>query len=171
MSIHKRRLTAHAGVLALRNPRRCLTPPAVAKSLRPWPGPLSTISGWALILFFYTPTGVGVQSSRTLSRQVECLQPLIGPRSYFQPLIRPGKRMIVRKGFCLSDASPLIHIVDDDPSVVQGIESQAMKAGAVGFLRKPFSDDVLVDLIRKALQGRRRPKACTGVNDAHGKGR
>jgi two-component system, LuxR family, response regulator FixJ len=150
--------------------------------------------------------------------------------------------MIVRKGFGLSDASPLIHIVDDDPSVVQGlsrllrswgmrvrtfgsgeeflnaltvspdadcslidvqmpgmtglqvqdalnrsgmdmpiifitahrgegIELQAMKAGAVGFLRKPFSDDVLVGLIRKATQGRRKPKPCTGVESSPVQGR
>jgi hypothetical protein len=46
--IHKRRLSAHAGVLALRHPRPNLTAPAVAKSLRPWPEPKSTISGWTL---------------------------------------------------------------------------------------------------------------------------
>jgi hypothetical protein len=46
VSIHKRHLSAHAGVLALRNPRRRRTTPAVAKSLRPWPEPKSTISGW-----------------------------------------------------------------------------------------------------------------------------
>ena len=44
--IHKRHLSVHAGVLALRNPRRSRTTPAVAKSLRPWPEPKSTISGW-----------------------------------------------------------------------------------------------------------------------------
>ncbi len=35
------------------------------------------------------------------------------------------------------------------------IEWQALKAGAVGFLRKPFSDEILVGLIRKALKGRK----------------
>lgn len=150
--------------------------------------------------------------------------------------------MIVRKGFGLSDASPLIHIVDDDPSVVQGlsrllrswgmrvhtfgsgeeflnalkvspdadyslidvqmpgmsglevqktlnrsgmdvpvifitahrgegIELRAMKVGAVGFLRKPFSDDVLVDLIRKAMQGRRKAKPGTGAENSPVQGR
>jgi FixJ family two-component response regulator len=54
---------------------------------------------------------------------------------------------------------------------VEGIELQAMKAGAVGFLRKPFSDEVLVGLIRKSLQGRRKPKPCTGVNNVHRQGR
>lgn len=39
----------------------------------------------------------------------------------------------------------------------EAIEWQALKAGAVGFLRKPFSDEVLVGLIRKALQGRQTP--------------
>jgi FixJ family two-component response regulator len=47
-----------------------------------------------------------------------------------------------------------------------GIEWQALKAGAVGFLRKPFSDEVLVCLIRKALQGRRQLKPCEGVDTA-----
>jgi hypothetical protein len=43
--IQKRRLSAHAGVFVLRNPRPSLTTPAVAKSLRPWPEPKSVISG------------------------------------------------------------------------------------------------------------------------------
>ena len=44
VSIHERYLSARAGVLVLCNPRRSLTTPAVAKSLRPWPEPKSTIS-------------------------------------------------------------------------------------------------------------------------------
>ena len=32
------------------------------------------------------------------------------------------------------------------------IEEKAMSAGAVGFLRKPFTDEVLVELIRYAFQ-------------------
>ena len=41
----------------------------------------------------------------------------------------------------------------------EGIEEKAMSAGAVGFLRKPFTDEALVELIRIALQRRRKPDA------------
>lgn len=34
----------------------------------------------------------------------------------------------------------------------EGVEEKALRAGALGFLRKPFSDEVLVGLIRKAVQ-------------------
>lgn len=34
----------------------------------------------------------------------------------------------------------------------EGVEEKALKAGALGYLRKPFSDEVLVGLIRKAAQ-------------------
>ncbi len=37
-----------------------------------------------------------------------------------------------------------------------GVEERAMRAGAVGFLRKPFSDEDLVGLIRDALWRRHR---------------
>lgn len=40
------------------------------------------------------------------------------------------------------------------------IEEKAMSAGAVGFLRKPFTEEVLVGLIRYALQRRRKSVAC-----------
>lgn len=36
----------------------------------------------------------------------------------------------------------------------EGAEEQAMRAGAVGFLRKPFADDELIALIRIAVQRR-----------------
>jgi FixJ family two-component response regulator len=36
----------------------------------------------------------------------------------------------------------------------EGAEEQAMRAGAVGFLRKPFADEALVGLIRMAIQRR-----------------
>ena len=36
----------------------------------------------------------------------------------------------------------------------EGVEDQAMRAGAVGFLRKPFADEALVGLIRMAMQRR-----------------
>jgi FixJ family two-component response regulator len=38
----------------------------------------------------------------------------------------------------------------------EGIEEEAMRAGAVGFLRKPFTDEALVGLIRIAMQRRRK---------------
>jgi FixJ family two-component response regulator len=41
----------------------------------------------------------------------------------------------------------------------EGIEERAMRAGAVGFLRKPFTDEALVGLIRIALQRRRKSDA------------
>lgn len=47
----------------------------------------------------------------------------------------------------------------------EGVEAHALKAGAVGFLRKPFSDEVLIGLIRTALQRRRSPAACNGRQD------
>jgi FixJ family two-component response regulator len=37
-----------------------------------------------------------------------------------------------------------------------GVEERAMRAGAAGFLRKPFSDETLVGLIRDALWRRHR---------------
>ncbi len=39
----------------------------------------------------------------------------------------------------------------------EGTEENALRAGAVGFLRKPFTDDALVGLIRTALQHQRKP--------------
>lgn len=42
----------------------------------------------------------------------------------------------------------------------EGVEAHALGAGAVGFLRKPFTDEALVDLIRSALQRRRKHVAC-----------
>jgi len=37
----------------------------------------------------------------------------------------------------------------------EGVEERAFKNGAAGFLRKPFSDEALVGLIRNAMQRRR----------------
>jgi FixJ family two-component response regulator len=51
---------------------------------------------------------------------------------------------------------PVIFITAHDE---EGVEEHALRAGAIGFLHKPFSDEVLVGLIRKALQHRRRPDA------------
>lgn len=44
---------------------------------------------------------------------------------------------------------PIIFITANE---AQEIEAEALQGGAVGFLRKPFSDQALVDLIHKALR-------------------
>ena len=41
----------------------------------------------------------------------------------------------------------------------EGVEEQALRAGAAGFLRKPFTVESLVGLIRNALERRRQPVA------------
>ena len=43
-----------------------------------------------------------------------------------------------------------------------GVEERAMRAGAAGFLRKPFSDEALVGLIRNAIYCRRMHAARPG---------
>ena len=52
---------------------------------------------------------------------------------------------------------PVIFITAHDE---EGVEDRAFKSGAAGFLRKPFSDEVLVGLIRKAMQRRRAAEPC-----------
>lgn len=44
---------------------------------------------------------------------------------------------------------PVIFITAHDN---EGVEELAMRAGAVGFLRKPFTDEALVGLIQKAME-------------------
>jgi two-component system response regulator FixJ len=44
---------------------------------------------------------------------------------------------------------PIVFITANE---AQEIEAEALQGGAVGFLRKPFSDQVLVDLIHRALE-------------------
>jgi FixJ family two-component response regulator len=51
---------------------------------------------------------------------------------------------------------PVIFITAHDEG---GVEENALRAGAAGFLRKPFTDEALVGLIRIALQRRRKPVA------------
>jgi two-component system, LuxR family, response regulator FixJ len=52
-----------------------------------------------------------------------------------------------------------LHIIFITAHEEEGVEEQAMRAGAVGLLRKPFSDEVLVGLIQNALQRRRKSDA------------
>jgi FixJ family two-component response regulator len=52
---------------------------------------------------------------------------------------------------------PVIFITAHDQ---EGVEEQALKNGAVGFLHKPFPDEALVGLIRIALKGGRKPVGC-----------
>jgi FixJ family two-component response regulator len=42
---------------------------------------------------------------------------------------------------------------------IEGAEEQALRGGAVGFLRKPFKEEALVELIRKATHPRRKSVA------------
>jgi FixJ family two-component response regulator len=53
----------------------------------------------------------------------------------------------------LRDISPATHVIfitgRDDPSVRQ----TALDSGAFGFLAKPFEDEVLIELVRRALDG------------------
>lgn len=44
----------------------------------------------------------------------------------------------------------------------EGVEERAMRAGAIGFLRKPFTDEALVGLIHAALQKPRKGVAHEG---------
>jgi FixJ family two-component response regulator len=44
----------------------------------------------------------------------------------------------------------------------EGTEENALRAGAVGFLRKPLTDEALVGLIRTALQHQLEPASSAG---------
>jgi FixJ family two-component response regulator len=57
---------------------------------------------------------------------------------------------------------PIIFITGHE---VEGTEERAMQAGAFGFLRKPFSDDLMVAMIRRSLQERRQPARAGAPND------
>lgn len=64
--------------------------------------------------------------------------------------------------------SPVIFITaHPDPDV----EERALKAGAVGFLEKPFSDDVLVRLIRQAVEAGHIRNPDGGTNMCEGPGK
>ena len=52
---------------------------------------------------------------------------------------------------CLNDRGLDVPVIFMTAHETEGIEEQAMNAGAIGFLRKPFSDEALVGLIRRAL--------------------
>jgi FixJ family two-component response regulator len=49
---------------------------------------------------------------------------------------------------------PLIFITAHEE---EGVEENALRAGAAGFLRKPFTDGALMALIRNTVQRRRKP--------------
>jgi FixJ family two-component response regulator len=63
---------------------------------------------------------------------------------------------------------PVIFITAHDEG---GIEENALRAGAAGFLRKPFTDEALVGLIRSAMQHRRKRAACAVRPDQRGEKR
>ena len=53
-------------------------------------------------------------------------------------------------------AGPDLPVVFMTAHETEGVEEQAMRAGAVGFLRKPFADEKLIELIRTAVRRRLR---------------
>ena len=54
----------------------------------------------------------------------------------------------------LNDAGLDVPVIFMTAHETEGVEEQALRAGAIGFLRKPFADEALVGLIRIALQRR-----------------
>lgn len=58
---------------------------------------------------------------------------------------------------CMNRAGVDIPVIFITAHAEEGVEEQALRAGAVGFLRKPFTDEALIGLIRIALQRRRKP--------------
>jgi FixJ family two-component response regulator len=54
----------------------------------------------------------------------------------------------------LSAAGLNVPVVFMTAHETEGVEEQAMRAGAVGFLRKPFADEQLIELIRTAVRRR-----------------
>jgi FixJ family two-component response regulator len=54
----------------------------------------------------------------------------------------------------LNDAGLDVPVIFMTAHETEGVEEQAMRGGAIGFLRKPFADEALVGLIRIALQRR-----------------
>jgi FixJ family two-component response regulator len=57
----------------------------------------------------------------------------------------------------LNDAGLHLAVVFMTAHESEGTEEQALRAGAVGFLRKPFADEELIGLIRMAMQRREHP--------------
>ncbi len=47
-----------------------------------------------------------------------------------------------------------------------GMEEHALGSGAAGFLQKPFTEEALVELIRRALRKRPEPAAAEGIRVA-----
>jgi FixJ family two-component response regulator len=96
---------------------------------------------------------------RTFASGQELLSALSGPHHADCSLIdvqMPGMSGLeVQEQMKLAGADlPVIFITAHEE---EGVEERAMRAGAAGFLRKPFSDEALVGLIRNALWRRPRP--------------
>ena len=57
----------------------------------------------------------------------------------------------------LKKTVPILPIIFITGHEVDGTEERALQAGAIGFLHKPFSDEVMVAMIRQCLQGGGQP--------------
>jgi FixJ family two-component response regulator len=109
--------------------------PSVARALT------RLLSSWGMRARAFT-SGQGFLSDLNVCLEIDCavIDVRMPEMSGFELLAR------MRRAGC---AIPVIFITANE---AQEIETAALQAGAAGFLRKPFSDQALVDLIHRALR-------------------